>query len=86
MFCSLAAASDGQCPCWCSVLQLRLYEDFQKSTAPQEVVATISKQREGGDDEGGGSGGGGGQVLRALQYLRKLCSHPELVLDWKVRG
>lgn len=62
---------------------MRLYEDFQKSSAPLEVVANINKQREA-DAQGGG--GGGGQVLRALLYLRKLCSHPELVLDWKVRS
>ena len=53
----------------------------------------MRSQQEGGDGDGeaggGGSGGsvggkGGGNVLRALQYLRRLCSHPAMVLDWKV--
>ena len=44
----------------------------------------------GGGAEGGGNGGGNGgsggaatHVFQALAYLRKLCSHPLLALDWE---
>ena len=67
----------------CPSNQARLYEDFQQSPALTEVASAIRSQQEG---DGGGESGGGGSAgaLRALQYLRRLCSHPAMVLDWKV--
>ncbi|GJP49304.1 hypothetical protein CLOM_g8529 [Closterium sp. NIES-68] len=64
--------------CQLSTLQRLLYADFAKSHASEEVVTAVTA-------EGAGAGGGGEQasthVFQALQYLRKLCSHPLLVLD-----
>ncbi|GAX73980.1 hypothetical protein CEUSTIGMA_g1430.t1 [Chlamydomonas eustigma] len=68
--------------CDMSSLQARLYEDFQQSSALSEVGDALRSQKE---EEDGGSGAGvGGNVLKALMYMRRLCSHPALVLDWKV--
>ncbi|KAJ3416125.1 btaf1 RNA polymerase II, B-TFIID transcription factor-associated, 170kDa [Chytridiales sp. JEL 0842] len=63
-----------------SDLQKKLYEDFGKTqaaqTAKQELVVAT-----GGKAAGKAGGDGmGTHVFQALQYLRKLCNHPSLVL------
>jgi len=55
--------------CDLSPLQTQLYEDFTRSQAQQ--AATAAEQ---------GGAGGNTHVFQALQYLRKLCNHPKLVL------
>ena len=49
-----------------SPLQTALYEDFARSQAGQQ---------------GGEAGGGTTHVFQALQYLKKVCNHPRLVLN-----
>ena len=69
--------------CVLSPLQRRLYEDFQASQASLDVAGALRAEA-GGSQEAGGGGGGAPHVFKALQYMRKLCSHPALVLDWTV--
>lgn len=58
--------------CELSPLQARLYEDFASSSIKEQVVQEAS----------GKSGKVSSKhVFQALQYLRKLCSHPKLVLS-----
>ncbi|KAJ3027148.1 UNVERIFIED_CONTAM: btaf1 RNA polymerase II, B-TFIID transcription factor-associated, 170kDa [Siphonaria sp. JEL0065] len=57
-------------------VQKQLYEDFGKSQTGAGVVSEVKTS---------GAGGGRGKtgethVFQALQYLRKLCNHPSLVL------
>ncbi|KAK9916950.1 hypothetical protein WJX75_009151 [Coccomyxa subellipsoidea] len=62
-----------------SELQKRLYEDFSNSAASRQVASVVS-----GDvsaDAGADPAAKAPHVFQALQYLRKLCSHPLLVLD-----
>eukprot|EP01088_Endostelium_zonatum_P006947 TRINITY_DN1909_c0_g1_i1.p1 TRINITY_DN1909_c0_g1~~TRINITY_DN1909_c0_g1_i1.p1 ORF type:complete len:942 (-),score=280.99 TRINITY_DN1909_c0_g1_i1:21-2822(-) len=71
--------------CELSPLQTRLYEDFAKTHAKEGIDKAI----ENGDEEeeskskGGGEkkGEGATHIFQALQYLRKLCSHPVFVLN-----
>jgi TATA-binding protein-associated factor len=72
-------------------LQRALYEDFATSQAMTAVTGAVqegSLVASGGGASGssGGASGGGGapHVFQALHYLRRLCSHPLLVLDPKV--
>ncbi|CAI7860003.1 unnamed protein product [Closterium sp. NIES-54] len=65
--------------CQLSTLQRLLYADFSKSHASEEVVTAVTAAG-GGAEEGGGEQAST-HVFQALQYLRKLCSHPLLVLD-----
>ncbi|KAJ9506375.1 hypothetical protein QJQ45_019524, partial [Haematococcus lacustris] len=62
--------------CALSPLQHALYEDFQSSQAIGDAAAALQKAS-GGAEEGTGAV----HVFQALQYMRKLCSHPALVLD-----
>ncbi|OSX69127.1 hypothetical protein BU14_1824s0001, partial [Porphyra umbilicalis] len=77
--------------CELTPLQVRLYEDFSRS-----VLKTGGLPPSGADAAAaGGAEGGGGKgkaraptrrtpfALQALQYLRRLCSHPRLVLTDK---
>jgi len=57
--------------CDLSPMQVKLYEDFAKSSAKDEVVNETSATGKTS----------GKHVFQALQYLRKLCSHPKLVLN-----
>jgi TATA-binding protein-associated factor len=69
--------------CELSPLQVRLYGAFAKSELAKQVQAGG-----GGSSSSGGGGGGGGSapqpqrmhIFKALQYLRKVCNHPRLVL------
>jgi TATA-binding protein-associated factor len=64
-----------------SPMQKRLYDAFEGSAAKTDVEAVVKGAGGAGAGEGaeGGSGGGTAHVFQALQYLRKLCSHPRLV-------
>jgi hypothetical protein len=74
--------------CDLTPLQRQLYEDFASTPAAASAAGALrSAAADGGGEGGGGSGGGGGtatHVFQALAYLRKLCSHPLLALDWTV--
>jgi TATA-binding protein-associated factor len=58
--------------CELSDIQKRLYDEFSKSTAANEA---------GEEVEGGAETGKNQHVFQSLQYLRKLCNHPALVLQ-----
>ncbi|MEE6485736.1 hypothetical protein FKM82_014380 [Ascaphus truei] len=65
--------------CSLSPLQVQLYEDFAKSRAKSDVdenVSTASTTEENEKPKLKATG----HVFQALQYLRKLCNHPALVL------
>ncbi|XP_029465800.1 TATA-binding protein-associated factor 172 [Rhinatrema bivittatum] len=65
--------------CTLSSLQVQLYEDFAKSRAKcdiDETVSTSSLTEENDKPKLKATG----HVFQALQYLRKLCNHPALVL------
>jgi len=55
--------------------QRRLYDNFETSGAKEDV----SKALVSGSSGAGGGDGAPVHVFQALQYLRKLCSHPRLV-------
>jgi TATA-binding protein-associated factor len=57
--------------CELSPLQAVLYDEFQKSRAAEEAGQEVQE------------GAGQGHVFQSLQYLRKLCNHPALVIDDK---
>jgi len=68
-------------------LQRALYEDFATSQAMTAVTGAVQEgslaATSGGNGGGAaaGSSGGSPHVFQALHYLRRLCSHPLLVLD-----
>uniref|UniRef100_A0A6Q2Y175 BTAF1 RNA polymerase II, B-TFIID transcription factor-associated n=1 Tax=Esox lucius TaxID=8010 RepID=A0A6Q2Y175_ESOLU len=64
--------------CNLSPLQVQLYEDFAKSRAKVSVEDTISTAST--EEEEKPKLKATGHVFQALQYLRKLCNHPGLVL------
>lgn len=59
--------------CELSDLQKYLYDDFSKSQARVAVDGAIQSKQpsKGGDQQ---------HIFQSLQYLRKLCNHPTLVL------
>ncbi|KAG2462576.1 BTAF1 factor, partial [Polypterus senegalus] len=60
-------------------IQIQLYEDFAKSRAKvtvDETISTVSLSEEVEKPKLKAAG----HVFQALQYLRKLCNHPALVL------
>ncbi|XP_067858540.1 TATA-binding protein-associated factor 172 isoform X3 [Heptranchias perlo] len=65
--------------CNLSTLQVQLYEDFAKSRAKCDVEETISTGTLSEENEKPKLKATG-HVFQALQYLRKLCNHPALVL------
>uniref|UniRef100_A0A3B3T3U9 BTAF1 RNA polymerase II, B-TFIID transcription factor-associated n=1 Tax=Paramormyrops kingsleyae TaxID=1676925 RepID=A0A3B3T3U9_9TELE len=65
--------------CNLSPLQVQLYEDFAKSRAKVNVEDTISTAIVP-EEEDTPKLKATGHVFQALQYLRKLCNHPALVL------
>ncbi|KAG2490891.1 hypothetical protein HYH03_010808 [Edaphochlamys debaryana] len=78
--------------CDLSEMQARLYADFQASKASSEAVEALRSGEArrtaaaGSDDSGAAADGGALEgssphVFASLQYLRKLCSHPGLVMD-----
>lgn len=58
--------------CDLSDLQKALYDEYTQSQAQTAVAEAVQSQ--------GQSGGGQTHVFQALQYLRKLCNHPALVI------
>ncbi|XP_022599486.1 TATA-binding protein-associated factor 172 [Seriola dumerili] len=64
--------------CNLSPLQVQLYEDFAKSRAKASVEDSISIAST--EEEEKPKLKATGHVFQALQYLRKLCNHPSLVL------
>uniref|UniRef100_A0AAX7TSS5 BTAF1 RNA polymerase II, B-TFIID transcription factor-associated n=1 Tax=Astatotilapia calliptera TaxID=8154 RepID=A0AAX7TSS5_ASTCA len=64
--------------CNLSPLQVQLYEDFAKSRAKASVDDSISVAST--EEEEKPKLKATGHVFQALQYLRKLCNHPSLVL------
>ncbi|XP_029306426.1 TATA-binding protein-associated factor 172 [Cottoperca gobio] len=64
--------------CNLSPLQVQLYEDFAKSRAKASVEDSISNTDT--EEEEKPKLKATGHVFQALQYLRKLCNHPSLVL------
>ncbi|CAD7702492.1 unnamed protein product [Ostreobium quekettii] len=61
--------------CDLSPLQRRLYEDFSRSQASEELDAAIKS---------GAGQGDRAHMFQSLQYLRRLCDHPLLALDWSL--
>ncbi|KAJ8093095.1 TATA-binding protein-associated factor mot1 [Marasmius tenuissimus] len=59
--------------CELSEMQKGLYDDFAKSQAHQEAETAVQSTN-------GKEGKGQQHVFQSLQYLRKLCNHPALVL------
>nr|XP_033799589.1 TATA-binding protein-associated factor 172 isoform X2 [Geotrypetes seraphini] len=64
--------------CILSPLQVQLYEDFAKSRAKCDIDETVSTTSLTENDQPKLKATG--HVFQALQYLRKLCNHPALVL------
>ena len=68
--------------CDLSPLQVRLYEDFAKSRAKRSLETEVTA-----DDAPSGSSKSKDKVkvtshvFQALQYLRKVCNHPALVVN-----
>ncbi|RKP15030.1 SNF2 family N-terminal domain-containing protein [Piptocephalis cylindrospora] len=62
--------------CDLSGIQRKLYEEFSKSQAAHQVKQEIQHGK-GGEDKGKNQGQAM-HIFQALQYLRKVCSHPLL--------
>jgi len=60
--------------CELSELQKCLYDDFSKSKAHLSAKDAVK-------DEPGKGGAEQQHIFQSLQYLRKLCNHPALVLN-----
>lgn len=58
--------------CELSDLQKQMYDDFSKSRAHQEAESAVRADNEERTQQQ--------HVFQSLQYLRKLCNHPALVL------
>ncbi|XP_059168420.1 TATA-binding protein-associated factor 172-like [Physella acuta] len=65
--------------CDLSPLQIELYEDFAKSRAKRNVEETVAGSEDSKDKRG--SNQGTTHIFQALQYLRKVCNHPALVVN-----
>ncbi|KAG0170991.1 TATA-binding protein-associated factor mot1 [Apophysomyces sp. BC1034] len=65
--------------CELSDLQKTLYEEFAKSQAKN----TVEQDLEGEETKTNGGGKSATHIFQALQYLRKLCNHPLLVVNEK---
>ncbi|KAF5391880.1 hypothetical protein D9757_001832 [Collybiopsis confluens] len=59
--------------CDLSELQRNLYDDFSKSSGHQNAEDAVQKSSSNKDS-------GQQHIFQSLQYLRKLCNHPALVL------
>lgn len=57
--------------CDLSDLQKTLYDDYSKSQAHHAAEDVIQTGKEGKEQQ---------HIFQSLQYLRKLCNHPALVL------
>nr|XP_031860125.1 uncharacterized protein CI109_004490 [Kwoniella shandongensis]KAA5527197.1 hypothetical protein CI109_004490 [Kwoniella shandongensis] len=61
--------------CELSAVQKHLYDEFSKSQAAEEIGEEVKTTTEEPQKQGQG------HVFQSLQYLRKLCNHPALVLE-----
>eukprot|EP00794_Sanderia_malayensis_P009222 gene9222-10196_t len=66
--------------CELSPLQVKLYEDFAKSRAKKELSTTVQNVTVA-DESNTGKKKNASHIFQALQYLRKVCNHPALVLN-----
>lgn len=80
--------------CDLAPLQARMYEHFAGTEAPKEVEAALGptegtpgagNRREAGSEAPSTSSAPKTHVFQTLTYLRRLCSHPLLVLDPAVK-
>ncbi|XP_066919452.1 TATA-binding protein-associated factor 172-like [Clytia hemisphaerica] len=60
--------------CELSSLQVKLYEDFSRSKARRNVDSSVNSEEKEPQPKATG------HIFQALQYLRKVCNHPSLVL------
>lgn len=63
--------------CELSPLQVQLYEDFARSRAKKSVDDSVA----GAAEDQPVNSHATAHVFQALQYLRKVCNHPKLVLN-----
>ncbi|XP_045616900.2 TATA-binding protein-associated factor 172 isoform X2 [Procambarus clarkii] len=63
--------------CELSPLQEELYEDFARTQASQNISESLRSSENGQDEQAPKKHG---HIFQALQYLRKVCNHPKLVL------
>lgn len=64
--------------CSLTPLQVQLYEDFSRSAGPQGSTGPAGA---GSNADGASSKESGSHIFKLLSYLRRLCSHPKLVLN-----
>ncbi|KAJ1569869.1 btaf1 RNA polymerase II, B-TFIID transcription factor-associated, 170kDa, partial [Nowakowskiella sp. JEL0078] len=69
--------------CELSDVQKILYDNFSQSKAKLETTQALEDDDLDTEEENGSvvKGKGGQHVFQALQYLKKLCNHPALVLN-----
>lgn len=71
--------------CELSPLQSKLYEDFARSNAKHAIEISVEKTSssagEKSSDRANGDSSTKSHIFQALQYLRKVCNHPKLVLE-----
>ncbi|KAJ3895830.1 SNF2 chromatin remodeling protein [Lentinula edodes] len=65
--------------CDLSELQKHLYDNFSKSSGRQDAEAAVQKTTSSSSSSSNKEGGQQ-HIFQSLQYLRKLCNHPALVL------
>ncbi|XP_071538423.1 TATA-binding protein-associated factor 172 isoform X2 [Panulirus ornatus] len=63
--------------CELSPLQEELYEDFARTQANQNINDSLRNPEQGKDEPASKANS---HIFQALQYLRKVCNHPKLVL------
>ncbi|KAK8401952.1 hypothetical protein O3P69_001209 [Scylla paramamosain] len=66
--------------CELSPLQEELYEDFARTQASQSISDTLRSSSRSWEDTSPSSKPQHTHIFQALQYLRKVCNHPKLVL------
>lgn len=66
--------------CELSPLQEELYEDFARTQANQSISDTLRSSSRSWEDTNSSSKPQHTHIFQALQYLRKVCNHPKLVL------
>ncbi|KAI1296806.1 TATA-binding protein-associated factor [Halotydeus destructor] len=67
--------------CDLSPLQSQLYEDFAKSRARKTLEDKLGHEPEVAQKENAAANPVTSHIFQALQYLRKVCNHPKLVLN-----
>ena len=66
--------------CELSYLQSKLYEDFARSNAKQSIEMSVEKSSSSNENNKDNQLVKN-HIFQALQYLRKVCNHPKLVLE-----